>query len=406
MQESTTEKKVKIGLVGLGNQALYRHLPALMEMDVILRSCYDTDPQATIHFQEEFRKMFPNKAPPPPAKSLWEAVRKADIVDVVIPPKKHVSVFMQLIKEKKPFICENPFCRSWLEALSVAELTETVHIQAAYMEDLIFDPLVMNIQALIASGRIGKMQRLCISLPNHREIEGVPKSSWRIEFGQGGALLERGSHAVGLAWHLLGEDAEFQNANAIEIRTGNKRSLVSGVYRDRQVDDIAKFELVFKTSEGRTVLVNIDSSLDPPWINSPGYSRPALRVDGTEGSIQVTFENRQEGRRFIMTVGNRNSNEEEIDLGYPDRRNSIKAALENAIKSIMSPTLPHPESSLSLGVRVQMAIGSARLSSARSIPISSGDFSDWCAPYIVHSKSPDEAWDRALQDLEKKRREI
>ena len=390
---------MNLGIVGLGEQLCRRHLPALANLQIVPVAVYDPDSAAVDRFKLKFQELFPNQNIPTVAENLHKLARQVDVVDVVIPPDAHLTVFSALIQERTMFLCEKPFCRSWPEAVHVAKQASSAGVAAGYLENWIFDPVVIDLEAVIYSGEIGTLQRISIQFPN-AGLSIYPKQSpWRAQAGKGGALLDWGSHAAGLAWHLAGEDSEFLSAYAIDIRASRHRSLVSGAFRDVEVEDIARFELIFERPEGRTILANIDSSWHPPWMWSPGYSYRVLRVDASKGAADISVENTPEGRRYQLAIENLNGHRQEIDLGLLKRYDPTACAIENALKSLRDESLPHPESNLDFGVTVQLMLGTALLSAAQGQSVKADEFVAWCHKFTSEVSSPDEAWNNALVTL-------
>ena len=390
---------MNLGIVGLGEQLCRRHLPALADLQIVPVAVYDPDPAALDRFELIFQELFPEQRIPMAAEDLQSIAREVDIVDVVIPPDAHIEVFSTLIQEGCTFLCEKPFCRSWPEAVHIAKQASSAGVAAGCLENWIFDPVVIDLDAVIHSGDIGILQRISIQFPNAGLSIYPEQSPWRAQAGKGGALLDWGSHAAGLAWHLVGEDSKFLSANAVDIRASRQRSLVSGAFRDMEVEDIAKFELLFERPEGRTILANIDSSWNSPWMWSPGHSYRVLRVDASKGAADISVENSPEGRCYRMAIENLNGHRQEIELGLLKRCDPTASAIENALKSLMNEPRPHPESDLNFGVTVQLMIGTALLSAAQGKPVKTGDFEAWCHRVLSEAGNPHDAWENALATL-------
>jgi predicted dehydrogenase len=389
----------KIGLVGLGQQACRRHLPALADLGLAPVAVYDPSPAARDRFFDEWRKLEIDAETPHAAGSLADLADRVDAADVVIPPGVQPDVFSELIRRQKPFICEKPFCRSWPEARHVAALAEKNLVAGAYLENWIFDPIVWFIQAVIAQGRIGLLQRCAITFPNAGLALYPDQSPWRAEAGQGGALLDWASHGVGLAWFMAGPEAEIVSAQAVDVRTAQQRVLVSGVYREQTVEDTARFELVFRTGQGGWLTVNVDGSWGQPWMWSPGHAYRVLSADGFEGRASVKVTNTDEGRRYRLSIDREDSRIEDVDLGLLKRYDPTASALNNAVQGLQSQGVPRPESDLDFGVRVQLALGMVRLSAADGRPITTERFEEWVGGFLARADSPMAAWDLALDDL-------
>ena len=390
---------MRIGLIGLGAQAVRRHLPALASLGLLPHAVYDPSSEATARAQARFGELRPDGPAPVACASLDELAGLVDAADVVVPPAAHLSVFERLVERGRAFVCEKPFCRSWPEARYIATRSSSCGVPAAYLENWIFDPVVTHLQAMVARGVVGVIQRVSIVHPNAGLALYPKQSTWRAESCEGGgALLDWGSHGVGLAWHLVGLSSTLTLASAVEVRATQPRTLAGGTFRQADAEDAARFELWFRTPEGRVVLANIDSSWGCTWMWSPGHAYSLYRIDGSGGTIEASAENTAEGRRYRLTVDSRSAGRTAIDLVLLEQAAPTAAALRNALHSLSAQGEPHPECSLEFATDVQMALGAVRLSAHRRAPVAPEEFRDWCGRF-QDDRGPKALWDNALLSL-------
>jgi predicted dehydrogenase len=392
-------QQFRVGLVGLGQQTCRRHLPALYALGILPAVVYDPDPASVSGFLAKFKALWPDRTAPQTASDLSELARNADVVVVVVPPCGHLSIFGELIAVRRPFLCEKPFTCSWPEAVHVATQATSAGVEGRYLENWIFDPVVLDIRSLLASGRVGLLQRLCITFPNAGLALYPDQTPWRAEAAQGGALLDWASHAVGLAWHMVGHDSTLLRARAIDVRCTQRRMLISGSFRDTDIEDAARFELAFECGDGRIVLVNVDGSWQTPWMWSPGHACRVLRADASDGAAEVLVTNGVDGRRYTLAIEAGTSPRQEIDLGDLRRFDPTASAIRNALQSIIYKSAPHGESGLDLAVNVHLALGAVRLSAARSLALTPDEFKTWLAPLLAVGGSPGDAWQKARTSL-------
>jgi predicted dehydrogenase len=322
-----------------------------------------------------------------------------EAVDVVVPPVSHLALFRLLVDAGVRFISEKPFCRSWPEACHVAAHAASRRVRGAYLENWIFDPAVVSLHTLAASGRIGVTQRVSVRIPNAGPALYPEQTRWRASAREGGgALLDWGSHAAGLAWFLIGLDGVLLSTHALDVRRSRPRAIVGGAFTPVDVEDFARFELAFRTADARFVVANIDASWGQPWMWSPGYTYEAVRIDGSQGSAAIVVTNTPQGRSYSLLIDGGQSTEP-IDLGLLKDQDPTAAALDNALQGLNSEAGPGRESSLDFGVDVQGILGAARLSAHEDTPIAPAQFESWCASIADGAAPPDTRWERALAAL-------
>lgn len=376
-----------------------RHLPALASLGVVPHAMYDPSPEAISGALATFAELWPGAPPPVTCTSIDELAGVVDAADVVIPPAAHLSVFERLLEHGLAFVCEKPFCRSWPEARHIATKASSCGVQAAYLENWIFDPVVTHLQVLVARGAIGVIQRISILHPNAGLALYPKQSTWRADSREGGgALLDWGSHGTGLAWHLAGLSSKLTMTSAVDVRMTQPRVLAGGAFRPTDAEDAAVFELWFRAPEGRVVLANIDSSWGCTWMWSPGNTYPLYRIDGSGGTVEASAENTVEGRVYRLTVEARSAGRTVIDLGSLEDSDPTAAALRNAFHCLSAAGDQHRECSLEFATDVQLALGAVRLSAHRRAPVAPDEFTDWCG-HFSDDRGPKGLWDDALQVL-------
>lgn len=388
---------MRIGLIGLGAQALRRHLPALSSLKLFPVAVYDPSPRAVEEFELRFQECFESTGPAiQPVYTHLEGLQgRIDVADVVIPPANHVQVFSKLLELRIPFLSEKPFCRSWPEARYVQNLAASRGINAGYLENWIFDPVVNHVEAIIDSGELGTLQRISVLYPNAGLSFYPNQTTWRAHLKQGGgALLDWGSHGVGLAWYLAGMSSRLMTVKTLDLRRTKSELPIGRAFETSDAEDIAVFELVFKTPNGRVVIANIDSSWGATWMWTPGCSYPILRLEGSRGDLEATVKNTSQGRHYRLAADGR-----EIDLGTLKEYDPTASAIQNALSAITSPGVVHPESSLDLGTNVQLALGAVRLSAHLRKSVTPDEFVYWCSSFQEDIDDPVHAWDRALERL-------
>jgi predicted dehydrogenase len=143
----------------------------------------------------------------------------------------------------KHVLCEKPFTANAAEAREIADLvakSDRVVMEAFHYR---YHPLALRIEQIIASGELGKLQRvetsMCFPLPKFSDI--------RYNYSlAGGALMDAGCYAVHMARTFGGSTPEVVSAQA--------------KLRDPQIDRAMKAELRFSAGHTGRIRTSMWSS--------------------------------------------------------------------------------------------------------------------------------------------------
>ena len=184
-----------------------------------------------------------------------------DAVYVPLPNGLHGKWTRAALAAGKHVLCEKPFTANAAEAREIAELAATsdrVVMEGFYYRYL---PLTLRAEQIIASGEIGKLERievaLCMLLPKPSDI--------RYNYAlAGGATMDLGCYAVSMIRTFGGSTPEVVSAHA--------------KLRDAQVDRAMTAQLRF--AEGHTGRVRCSM-----W--SSDLLQLSAKVIGTRGELRV-----------------------------------------------------------------------------------------------------------------------
>jgi predicted dehydrogenase len=205
-------------------------------------------------------------------------VEKPDIVDVITPCEYHAETIREALAAGCHVICEKPLARTWLESEEIAADVKKSGKVFFYGENFIYADPWHDIAKLIRKGEIGELEAIwmpqCISEPGS------------INYMKGGigALLDMGSHAVTLAWYLIGFDCSPIRVRAIgpdgvAVRIGKR--FINGELMPMAVEDYAAFSVEFEDAgTGRWINAYIEAS----WAYD---DCGPFRVVGSRGEIRL-----------------------------------------------------------------------------------------------------------------------
>ena len=179
-----------------------------------------------------------------------------DAIYIPLPNGLHGRWTRAALAAGKHVLCEKPFTANAAEAREVAELaakSDRVVMEAFHYR---YHPLTLRIEQIIASGELGKLERveaaLCFPLPKFTDI--------RYDYSlAGGATMDAGCYAVHMVRTFGGSTPEVVSAQA--------------KLRDPQVDRAMTAELRFASRAYRPSLL-LDVVIGPAAVERQGGWRP------------------------------------------------------------------------------------------------------------------------------------
>jgi predicted dehydrogenase len=169
------------------------------------------------------------------------ASQRMDFVAIVTPNHVHYEPAMLALQSGFDVVVDKPLCFSLDEARSLQKEVERTGRLLAVTYTYSGYPMVKEIRALIANGRIGKVRKVYVEYPQgwlatDLENSGNKQADWRTDpkrSGAGGAIGDIGTHAAHLAEHVTG------------LRITAINALLSTVVPGRRLDDDASMLLRF-----------------------------------------------------------------------------------------------------------------------------------------------------------------
>ena len=147
-----------------------------------------------------------------------------DIIDICTPNIYHFETAKKAILAGKNIYCEKPLCINYSEAKELAELAKEKGVYAQIVFNNRFLSAVLCAKELIESGRIGRILSFDVKYYHSSATDKEKRATWKqnSDICGAGTLFDLGSHAVDLAYYLMGEfDSVFGKSQiAYEIRKG------------------------------------------------------------------------------------------------------------------------------------------------------------------------------------------
>jgi scyllo-inositol 2-dehydrogenase (NADP+) len=191
---------------------------------------------------------------------------KLDAVFVTTPISTHLPILREIIDYASiPVFMEKPLAASYDDASAMAQLSKEKRIITMVGYQKRFAPSFSRAKSILDSEQIGKP----LVFRAHSFVSSVFKEGrgWRFKKGEGGALLDLGSHLIDLLTFYFGVP-DWVSGFDIQIASS-------------QVEDFAHALLGFKSG--------LRGYVDVSW-SVEGYRLPETKIEviGSEGRIEVS----------------------------------------------------------------------------------------------------------------------
>jgi predicted dehydrogenase len=296
-----------IAFVGCGGIVNYGHIPAYKASGFHMIGGYDINPEAAEKTVKThgLKKIY---------RSLDELLADptVEIVDVAVVPEEQKNVVTQVIKAKKPLLCQKPFSTSYGTAVEMTSLAKQVNLKMAVHQQFRWSSVIRATRALMAEGWLGNILDVQVQVSIHTPWDMWPwiASQPRLE------VLFHSIHYLDSLRFLFGDPALVTSRH-----TKNPAQLAKGE---------TKTITIWDYDNGVQILVAI-CHFD--W--SPGlYS--LFRVLGTDGLIEGTIGTNYDypdGRKDTLKFTSREHSERNFSATLPGKW--IPDALYGPMASLM-----------------------------------------------------------------------
>jgi predicted dehydrogenase len=198
------DRRLRCAIVGCGKVAA-KHLKAIRHLDKILRltGLVDTRPEAarSLLTQARIRE-------PVPIYQDMAALLEAEmpnLVAITTPSGTHDRLARQALLAGAHVLVEKPLTLSLDQADGLLALAAERHLQIAVGHIYRFFPLVQDLAADLAAGKLGRVLYGSVAVRWGHDQAYYDAASWRGTWEQdGGARMNQSIHALDLMMYLLG----------------------------------------------------------------------------------------------------------------------------------------------------------------------------------------------------------
>ncbi len=250
------QKKINIGIIGLGRAGQQMHLPELRKFSDLwhVSAVCDILPERVAEVCQEYPDATPYTDP-----DVFFQDKNTDVIAIVTPSQLHVTMTEQALAAGRAVFLEKPF------ALCEAGLAKLEALDAQYPGKLFlrhnrrFEACYNHVAEVIKSGRIGEVFEIKLRRLRHRF-----RDDWQTRLDCGGGQLNN--------WgpHLIDQSLQFLDYHVESIWSDFRRIAARGDAEDH-------IKLLFRGKTGTIVDLEISDAVP--------CGEPVITVYGTRGMI-------------------------------------------------------------------------------------------------------------------------
>jgi predicted dehydrogenase len=194
---------LKVGIIGCGNVAANRHLPALKSLKTVeVVAAADIDEERLKQVVDRFHigKSFADY-------KILLSDPSVDVVGVLVPLQLHFEVAMAALKAQKHLLLEKPITMTLGQADQLIEQAAGTDRKVIMGLNKRWHRLVRRARKVIEDEKLGPISFINIVSSSGQDYRTVP--AWRLKRHQGGGnLVENGTHFYDIWRFLLQDDIE------------------------------------------------------------------------------------------------------------------------------------------------------------------------------------------------------
>ena len=210
---------MKIGLVGFGSMGK-THLYSIRNIPFFFNGNYDLEVLGVCTYHLSNAKKTSERYGI--KKYTDESIDiindpEIDIVDVCTPNIFHYDTVKSAILAGKHVYCEKPLTISYKESAELARLAKEKGVICGVVYNNRFLSPILKAKELVNEGRLGRIISFSIKYLHSSALDVNKNAGWKQDYTVcgNGTLLDLGSHAVDLIYHLCGEFDEVMGKGQI-----------------------------------------------------------------------------------------------------------------------------------------------------------------------------------------------
>jgi predicted dehydrogenase len=306
------QKKIRVGLVGVGSWGRYGHIPALRllpEYDIVAVASRSMDTASTLAKTFDIPNAFGDFR-------LLTEHRDVDLVVVLPPAPEHATVVKAAIGAGKDVYCEWPLTTSTEDSEELLLLAKQAGVKHCVGLQRTVGASSLLVQELLANKYVGSLRsvRMHVSMDGFGPLRSQALD-WTLPYANFSHVLSiYGGHFMDMLFHAIGQPATLTAL----VKTDFPELTLSNGSKHRNATPDAV--MVMGTLEnGAMFHVHIEGGKR----NQKGLQ---IEITGTDGDLEITNERAFVTKRHDLVRGAQGSAGRWQEIGIPDHLRLIPSS--------------------------------------------------------------------------------
>ena len=277
---------MKIGVIGCGTIANFRHIPAYLQ-----------NPEAEIKY---FCDIIPERAQEAVEKygcgiavtDYREVLADPEVVAVSVctPNNMHAQISIDAMRAGKEVLCEKPAARTYTEALEMQKVQhETGRILNIGVCNR-FHNGVNKLKSLIDEGILGDVFHVYVSFRCYRSIPGLGGDFTTKAVAGGGALIDWGVHFLDIVMYCCGDPKPLTVTGEAFCKLG--KNIPEYVFPGKMWAGPPKLDGIYDVDDSVTALIRTEGptiTVNGAWAQNLDKEEMYIDFMGDKGGVRIDY---------------------------------------------------------------------------------------------------------------------
>lgn len=278
-----TNKKLKVGVIGLGDIARSTHLPAWKELEsegrVELIAVCDIIEESAQTIADEFgaKKIYNDYA------QMFQD-GEFDIIDICTPNRYHCPMTLAALGAGANVLVEKPIAMNATEAQEMINAANSEQRKLMVAQHQRFSAANEKLKAIIESGELGQIYTSNARYLRRRGIPGWGKFHIKKE-SRGGPLIDLGVHTIDLCFWLMGSPKPISASGKVYRMFGDREDLCNADWGESypaQEFDVEDYAIALVRFEN-----NISMIIETSWAANIPKNEVSISILGDKAGIST-----------------------------------------------------------------------------------------------------------------------
>lgn len=277
---------MKIGVIGCGTIANYRHIPAYMQNEEAeIKYFCDIIPERA---QEAVEKYGCGIA----VTDYREVLADPEVVAISVctPNNVHAQISIDAMRAGKEVLCEKPAARTYAEALEMQKVQhETGRILNIGVCNR-FHNGVNKLKSLIDEGVLGDVFHVYVSFRCYRSIPGLGGDFTTKAVAGGGALIDWGIHFLDIVMYCCGDPKPLTVTGEAFCKLG--KNIPEYVFPGNMWAGPPKLDGIYDVDDSVTALIRTEGptiTVNGAWAQNLDKEEMYIDFMGDKGGVRIDY---------------------------------------------------------------------------------------------------------------------